>query len=69
MKFHVKYVAKKLGLSWDSAAIVAEMAIQMGRLPDGGHRGTEHMDGYGYNYYWDDPEGFPEAWVSVFCHY
>lgn len=69
MKFHVKYVARKLGLTFEAATDVAEMSTQMGRLPDGGHRGTEHMDGYGYSYYWDDTEGFPEAWVSVFCPY
>jgi len=69
MKFHAKYVAKKLGLSWDSAAIVAEMATQMGRLPDGGERGTEYMDGYQYTYYWDDATGSPVAWSTVFCPY
>lgn len=45
MKFHAKYVAKKLGLSWGSAAIVAEMATQMGRLPDGEKREMKCLGG------------------------
>lgn len=69
MKFHAKYVAKKLALTKEAAMDMAEMSTQMGRLPDGGERGTEYMDGYQYTYYWDDATGDPVAWSTVFCPY
>lgn len=69
MRFHSKYVAKKLNLDRGAAAIVAEMSTQMGRLPDGGDRGTEYQDGYQYTYYWETPEGAWKASSTVFCPY
>lgn len=69
MRFHTKYVAKKLGLTKEAAADVAEISTRMGRLPDGGVRGTECLDGYQYSYYWSTPGWGFEAWVTVFCPY
>lgn len=67
MKFHTKYVAKKLGLSLEAAAAVAEVATRMRRLPDGVIRGPETAEKRQISCYWWSRTWDIEAVVSKFC--
>lgn len=69
MRLHTKYVAKKLGLSLEAASVVAEMATQMGRLPDGEKREMKCLGGVCQLFRWNNATGDPVAWSTVFCPY
>lgn len=69
MKFHAKYVARKLGLTVEDAIPVAELASKLGRLPDGAVDVIRCPEGYRHSFAWKTPRGEHEGWITIYCSY
>ena len=69
MKFHTKYVAKKLKLTIKDAIPVAELASKLGRLPDGAVDVIRCPEGYRHSFAWKTPRGEHEGWITIYCSY
>ena len=70
MKFHTKYISRKLGITDKSeAADVTQVSNTLGRLPDTTYRGTEYHDGYSFEWIWLDSDNWSAGRVYARRYY